>query len=348
MKKLFERFSRQKAGAALVEYVVLVGMIGVLSIGVVLSTGKSVRDIFGDSQASLASATDLGDTEVAEAPTPEGCYTVTSNTDFYDPAYTCYEIDSSLDIYPDYTSETSDPLTFTFTPPTSIPGTWGPWINVENGELTWDNSGPHGDAYIGHMDTVNYEPDPTGNVSITFPNLSCADLELDFDVYNMMDGSTEYQYYILVEGTSKLIFDESLDSFSCLDTSSGTPTTYDDPSNNYIADIITEYENDPGIVMPTYTIMDTQIYDGAGFNLLWSGPSAGNWPDLPVRVTWKLDSYGYVTDEGHAGEYCAYSIDDGYFISDYLCYPRATLEGGGMGEDVIDDVPYTEMWYDLY
>jgi Flp pilus assembly pilin Flp len=352
MKKSIGRLGRLKTGAALVEYVVLMGLIGVTSMGMVLSMGEGVRDVFGDSQVSLASATDqagstdLGDTEVAEVADDGACYTVTSDTDFYDPAYTCYEIDPSLEVYPDYTAETSDNLTITFTPPSSAPGSSGPRINIENGELIWDNSGPHASAYFGTTDTDTWEPITTGNVSITFPSLSCDNL----DVYYREFDEDDYSYYIDVDDGSRIWFDESLDTLSCLNPSTGTLTSYDDPVDNYLKDEIAlsdSFEDVDG-----YILMDGQVFYSwdtymAGDDPIWD-PVDG-YANIPARVTWKKDSYGYVTYD--LGEYCLYYIDAGYYITGGgvgYCESRSELEEDGVGESLIDDIPYSDYWYDQF
>jgi Flp pilus assembly pilin Flp len=362
MKKSLERFRHRKTGAALVEYVVLMGLIGVTSMGMVLSMGEGVRDVFGDSQVSLASATDqagstdLGDTEVAEAEDDGACYTVTSATDYYDPAYTCYEVDRSLDVELDYTSLTSDFLTIEFTAPSSYPTGNAPYVSVQNGELIWDSVGPQGEGYIGTLDFDTYDVINTdGNVSITFVSESCEDIKVR--LYSSTTGQ------ITTGDDSEFYFDNSLDSFSCYSEYLGTTIDIDVDESFFSDDDDSGTSIDDGDDLDlddlddldyNYYLYDGQIYDGEGAYgdgiLVWDAYHDG-YANLPPRVTWKLDSEGYVTH--NPGEYCFYYIDAGYYITDGggfggvgYCEPRSELEAAGVGESLIDDVPYNDGYPD--
>ena len=320
MKKSIERFNRRKTGAALVEYVVLTGLIGVLSIGMVLSTGESVRDIFGTAETSIAShmsnEDDLSTETAATEPDTDDCYAATSG-DYYDAGYDCFVIDASENFYADYASETSDDITIYMENPNkpSVSG-WAPEIELENGTVVWTDAGPHGQMSI-------YGEDDDGNISIEFPDLTCSNLDF------IQEYGVNY-IEVTDTGTSRIWFDSSIDTVSCGDGSGGVMVI----NEPYDTIIVPNYGGDTGsgdlgMSSSSYTVMDTQIYDEL-FTVVWEGPNSGIWPDLPFDVSWKIEDL--------SGEYCLYDNSVGEYLSDMLCYPESTLTAAGMSGS-IDDTP---------
>lgn len=118
-------FSSGETGAALVEYVVLTGLVSVIAIGAVISLGEEIRDNFGTAQGELADnisdapSTGTGpgagtgggtpsfDWKVASTyPNPSECTTVGTSTvvsspppvfsSLHTPGETCYNVDGDL------------------------------------------------------------------------------------------------------------------------------------------------------------------------------------------------------------------------------------------------------------
>lgn len=313
MKTILNKLRHSRAGAALVEYAILVGVIAVLCIFAVLLMGHEVRGIFVTVDDTLASNMTYEDVAEAaqsgsdpivmnwtnEADYPDGasCFPVPPGGT-YDPTYTCFIVDASLNEMNDF-SPIDENVTVRV-----VDGDGGghPLIVIgdEGGTVILETPAGEEISFQGTDDTAGY------NVIAT--NYTCEDVDIfafegeEFVDFNFADGGAIWAD----RGISGLhcgVDNETYDS-ERIDEEGGDP--FDDGG---------PFGPGPGGDDDLGPMSDWTVMDGClshyEYDEFWCKSS--DWDPIHSELIWRQEISG--------GEYCVYETALSSYVSDMSGQP---------------------------